>query len=103
MLTFRRFIANIRRSMWLTVAFIFLSGSSMGMLSMLVPASVAADSDSYSWPTAPCAWNGNTTGACSGYDWGLVNCPTGDGYCNSNNQINGYYLYDNWGYGFRNC
>jgi surface antigen len=63
--------------------------------------------------TAPCAWTGATTGACVNpadpkntnywYDWGLKTCPTGDSYCTPGNQINGYYLYDNWGYGFRNC
>jgi len=30
-------------------------------------------------------------------------CPANDGYCNSTNSLNGYYLYDQWGYGFRNC
>src|SRR2546429_4655394 len=62
-----------------------------------------ADTGGYTWSDAPCAWNGSPTGPCSSYDWGESTCPTGDGYCNANNQINGYYLYDKWGEGFRNC
>jgi surface antigen len=63
----------------------------------------AADADTYSWPTAPCAHTGAITGACFNYDWGVTTCPTGDTYRTSQNMFGNYYLYDNWGYGFRNC
>jgi surface antigen len=71
---------------------------------------LATDSDGYPWPLAPCADSGTvlgqTTGSgywCSGYNWGESPCPTNDGYCTSGNLMNGYYLYDQWGEGFRNC
>jgi YVTN family beta-propeller protein len=70
----------------------------------------AADADTYSWPTAPCAWTGATTGKCVNtrssrntdywFDWGVTSCPPGDTYCSAT--INGYIQYDQWGYEFRN-
>lgn len=70
----------------------------------------ATDTDTYSWPSAPCASSGSNLGQtsgtgywCSDYNWGESPCPTGDGYCSSANKMNGYYLYDQWGMGFRNC
>lgn len=83
------------------VILVILFGAAV-TLATRVPA-MAAEVNTYSWQSAPCAWNGNITGKCSRYDWGEKTCPSGDSYCNSKNQINGYYLYDNWGYGFRNC
>ena len=62
-----------------------------------------ADTGGYPWWNAPCAWNGDTTGSCSGYDWGEQTCPTGDGYCTAGNEIGTYYQDDQWGEGFRNC
>jgi surface antigen len=70
----------------------------------------ASYANSYSWPSAPCADSGSVLGQtsgtgywCSGYNWGESPCPSGDGYCSTGNELNGYYLYDKYGYGFRNC
>src|SRR5260370_8640849 len=64
--------------------------------------SALADDGGYPWAGALCAWTNLATGACSGYDWGLTTCPSGDGYCTSGNQINGSYQLNNWAYGFPN-
>ena len=67
---------------------------------------ISASTLTYPWSAAPCAdtsYKGNTSGPCPGYNWGMNPCPANDGYCNSTNSLNGYYLYDQWGYGFRNC
>lgn len=64
---------------------------------------VHADDGGYPWSGALCAWTGLATGSCTNYDWGYTTCPSGDSYCTSTNQINGYYQLDDWGYGFRNC
>src|SRR6266566_4207770 len=98
-------ISFARKSTYTTARWISLFALTVlmsGLLQVLNLRPVFADA--YPWPNAPCAWSPhNTTGACSGYDWGLTTCPSGDGYCTSGNQINGYYQLDNWGYGFRNC
>jgi len=83
------------------------------MASLLQAATIKpafADTGSYPWPLAPCADSGavlgQTTGTgywCSGYNWGESPCPSGDGFCTSNWLMNGYYLLDQWGEGFRNC
>ena len=67
-----------------------------------------ADTGGYTWADAACADSGSTLGEtsgtgywCSDYNWGESSCPSGDGYCGT--EMNGYYLYDQWGEGFRNC
>lgn len=84
--------------------------SSVLQLAGVRPAFAGTYTDSYQWPSAPCADSGSVLGQtsgtgywCSGYNWGESPCPSGDGYCSSGNELNGYYLYDKYGYGFRNC
>jgi surface antigen len=85
------------------ISLLALTVTMTGFLQILNLRPAAADTGNYPWWNAPCAWTGSTTGSCSGYDWGESTCPSGDGYCTSGNEINGYYQLDNWGYGFRNC
>ncbi len=92
-----------RMLMALALAVVLVGGSAFLTVASATQAAEAAQVDTYSWPSAPCAWNGETTGTCSGYDWGVKTCPPGDSYCTAGNEINGYYQYDKWGYGFRNC
>jgi len=76
-----------------------------------VPATAAAQANTYSWPSAPCSWTGKTTGSCVNpkdpkntndwYDWGVKSCPSKDSHCGT--KINGYVQFDPWGYQFRNC
>jgi len=70
----------------------------------------ASYSNTYPWNSAPCfnsgAVHGQTSGTgywCTSYNWGENPCPSGDGFCTPANLINGYYQYDKWGEGFRNC
>src|SRR5258706_1825061 len=97
-----------------------LGKGSMLFMAVLVAATVApqiigirvahADTGGYPWSGAACANSGSqlgkTTGTgywCTNYNWGESTCPSGDGYCTSGWLLNGYYLLDDWGYGFRNC
>jgi len=106
-----------RKFRHLVAAFALLTGLVGIPAVMLVvsatPAAAAAQVNTYSWQSAPCSWTGATTGKCVNqadpsnqndwYDWGVKTCPSGDGYCQAANEINGYYQYDQWGYQFRNC
>jgi surface antigen len=75
-----------------------------GLLQVLnLQLAFASYTNTYPWGNALCAWTGSQTGSCSDYDWGYTTCPSGDNFCTSQNQINGYYQLDQFGYGFRNC
>jgi surface antigen len=95
---------------WVTLFVVFtIIASGLLQITNVKPA-LASYSDTYPWSGAPCAASGanlgNTTGTgywCSGYNWGVKPCPTGDGYCTSSWLMNTYYLLDQWGEGFRNC
>lgn len=102
----------IRKSTHRWVALLMVltvAATSLLQIANIKPA-FAAYTNTYPWDSAPCAASGSNLGKtsgsgywCSGYNWGETPCPSGDGFCTTNWLMNGYYLLDQWGEGFRNC
>src|SRR5258708_32026870 len=87
---------------------VFLTATITPQILSITPAS--ADTGGYLWYNAACSNSGSTLGQtsgkgywCTNYNWCVSNCPTGDSYCTSGHQFNGYYQLDNWAYHFRKC
>src|SRR5712692_7200149 len=99
---------SVRR--WATLLVVLtVTAASLLQIADIKPA-FASYSNTYPWGSAPCAASGSNLGKtsgtgywCSGYNWGESPCPSGDGFCTTSWLMNGYYLLDQWGEGFRNC
>ncbi len=99
-----------RAHRWVTLLIVLtVTAASLLQLVNIKPV-FASYSNTYPWGSAPCAASGSnlghTTGTgywCTGYNWGENPCPSGDTFCTTSWLMNGYYLLDKWGEGFRNC
>ena len=110
MITFIRKATHHTTIRWATLLIaLTVMATSLLQVAYITPA-FASYTNTYPWNGAPCADSGSALGQtsgtgywCTGYNWGENPCPSGDGFCSDANKLNGYYLYDKWGEGFRNC